>query len=87
VQKRTGKIFMDHNMNVRGKTLNSAYSPRGVPGAPVSMPLSWAELEKAHPLDFTVTNVVKTLIQKGDRWADILERKQDLARILGSKRR
>ena len=40
VPKRTGKIFMDYNMNVRGKTLNVAYSPRGVAGAPVSMPLS-----------------------------------------------
>jgi Ku protein len=34
VTKRSGKIFMDHNMNVRGKTLNVAYSPRGVAGAP-----------------------------------------------------
>ena len=32
IPKRTGKIFMDYNMNVRGKTLNVAYSPRGVPG-------------------------------------------------------
>ena len=40
VEKRTGKIFIDYNMNVRGKTLNVAYSPRGVPGAPVSMPLT-----------------------------------------------
>jgi len=84
VQKRTGKIFMDHNMNVRGKTLNVAYSPRGVAGAPVSMPLTWKELEKAHPLDFTLTNVVKTLIQKGDRWRNSLEDKQDLERALGS---
>ncbi|HTM62247.1 MAG TPA: DNA ligase D, partial [Burkholderiales bacterium] len=52
VPKRTGKIFMDYNMNVRGKTLNVAYSPRGAPGAPVSMPLSWEELAGAHPLDF-----------------------------------
>src|SRR6185295_9940533 len=37
VPKRTGKIFMDYNMNVRGKTLNVAYSPRGEPGAPMSM--------------------------------------------------
>ena len=44
VPKRTGKIFMDYNMNVRGKTLNVAYSPRGEPGAPVSMPLTWEEL-------------------------------------------
>ncbi len=34
VPKRTGKIFMDYNMNVRGKTLNVAYSPRGVAGRP-----------------------------------------------------
>jgi bifunctional non-homologous end joining protein LigD len=84
VEKRTGKIFMDHNMNVRGKTLNVAYSPRGVAGAPMSMPLDWSELERAHPLDFTLTSVVKTLIQKGDRWRDVLERKQDLERALGS---
>jgi bifunctional non-homologous end joining protein LigD len=84
VQKRTGKIFMDHNMNVRGKTLNVAYSPRGVAGAPVSMPLEWNELEKAHPLDFTLTNVLKTLIQKGDRWRAVLKHKQDLERALGS---
>src|SRR5260221_1838052 len=32
VPKRTGKIFMDYNMNVRGKTLNVAYSPRGEAG-------------------------------------------------------
>src|SRR5205823_12477322 len=50
VPKRTGKIFMDYNMNVRGKTLNVAYSPRGEPGAPVSMPLTWEELAGAHPL-------------------------------------
>ena len=55
VPKRTGKIFMDHNMNVRGKTLNVAYSPRGEPGAPVSMPLTWEELASAHPLDYRLT--------------------------------
>ena len=49
VPKRTGKIFMDYNMNVRGKTLNVAYSPRGEPGAPVSMPLTWEELAERAP--------------------------------------
>ena len=49
VPKRTGKIFMDYNMNVRGKTLNVAYSPRGEPGAPVSMPLTWEELAERPP--------------------------------------
>ncbi len=84
VPKRTGKIFMDYNMNVRGKTLNVAYSPRGTAGAPVSMPLTWEELATAHPLDFRMTNVVKQATRSGDRWRDALENKQDLARILAS---
>ncbi|HUP97176.1 MAG TPA: non-homologous end-joining DNA ligase [Usitatibacter sp.] len=82
VPKRTGKIFMDYNMNVRGKTLNVAYSPRGEPGAPVSMPLTWEELAHAHPLDFRITNAPERLARLGDRWADALERKQDLQKAL-----
>jgi bifunctional non-homologous end joining protein LigD len=78
VPKRTGKIFMDYNMNVRGKTLNVAYSPRGAAGAPVSMPLTWEELAKAHPLDFRLTNAAEFLREGGDRWRDVLERKQSL---------
>ncbi|HJQ64357.1 MAG TPA: non-homologous end-joining DNA ligase, partial [Burkholderiales bacterium] len=83
VPKRTGKIFMDYNMNVRGKTLNVAYSPRGAPGAPVSMPLTWEELERAHPLDFRITNAAQKLAQTGDRWRDALERKQSIEQAFG----
>jgi bifunctional non-homologous end joining protein LigD len=82
VPKRTGKIFMDYNMNVRGKTLNVAYSPRGAPGAPVSMPLGWEELAGAHPLDFRLTSVAERLAQTGDRWKDALVRKQSLEKAL-----
>jgi bifunctional non-homologous end joining protein LigD len=83
VPKRTGKIFMDYNMNVRGKTLNVAYSPRGAPGAPVSMPLTWDELAKAHPLDFRLTNAAQRLAKTGDRWHDALERKHSIEQALG----
>ncbi|HEX6267857.1 MAG TPA: DNA ligase D [Burkholderiales bacterium] len=82
VPKRTGKIFMDYNMNVRGKTLNVAYSPRGAAGAPVSMPLSWEELAGAHPLDFRLTNAAERLARTGDRWRDALSGKQSLERAL-----
>jgi len=82
VPKRTGKIFMDYNMNVRGKTLNVAYSPRGEPGAPVSMPLGWEELAGAHPLDFRVTNAAQRLAAKGDDWGDVLQRKQSVEAAL-----
>ncbi|HEX4388573.1 MAG TPA: DNA ligase D [Steroidobacteraceae bacterium] len=83
VEKRTGKIFIDYNMNVRGKTLNSAYSPRGVPGAPVSMPLTWEELEAAEPMDFTIKDVPARLEKTGDRWHDVLELKQSLTKAFG----
>ena len=82
VPKRSGKIFMDYNMNVRGKTLNVAYSPRGEAGAPVSMPLSWEELATAHPLDFRITNAAQRLARAGDRWHDALKRKQSLENAL-----
>jgi bifunctional non-homologous end joining protein LigD len=82
ISKRTGKIFMDYAMNVRGKTLNVAYSPRGLPGAPVSMPLTWDELERAHPLDFTLTNAAQRLADTGDRWRHALTHKQSMERTL-----
>jgi bifunctional non-homologous end joining protein LigD len=74
---------MDYNMNVRGKTLNVAYSPRGAPGAPVSMPLTWDELATAHPLDFRLTNAPQRLARHGDRWRDALKAKQSLEKALG----
>ena len=83
VDKRTGKIFIDYNMNVRGKTLNVAYSPRGVPGAPVSMPLAWEELEAAEPTAFTIRNALPRLEKTGDRWHDALSRKFGLAEAFG----
>jgi bifunctional non-homologous end joining protein LigD len=86
VEKRTGKIFIDYNMNVRGKTLNVAYSPRGVPGAPVSMPLTWEELEAADPMDFTIKDVPARLEKSGDRWHDVLEIKQSLTKAFGVAR-
>jgi len=49
-----------------------------VPGAPVSMPLSWDELANAHPLDFRITNVAQRMAKTGDRWRDALKRKQSL---------
>jgi bifunctional non-homologous end joining protein LigD len=82
VEKRTGRIFIDYNMNVRGKTLNVAYSPRGVPGAPISMPLTWEELEAAEVMDFTINSAPARLEKTGDRWQDALSKKFSLSRAL-----
>jgi len=76
--KRPDGIFFDHNQNVRGKTLAAPYSPRPVPGAPVSMPLKWDELEGIHPRDFTMQNVPSFLADRGDAWSDLLTDPQTL---------
>ena len=82
VERRTGKVFLDYNQNVRGKTLVSVYSPRAAPEATVSCPLRWDELGKVYPTDFTILNVPKRLAEVGDLWADILDSKVDLKQVM-----
>ena len=83
VDKRKGKVFVDYNQNVRGKTLASIYSPRVLPWAAVSMPLRWDEVGKVFPTDFTILTAPDRLRQVGDLWLHILNKKHDLAGLLG----
>jgi bifunctional non-homologous end joining protein LigD len=82
VPKRRGKVFVDYNQNVRGKTLASIYSPRVLPWAAVSMPLSWDEVGRVLPTDFTILTAPQRLERVGDLWAAILEAKHDLSGLL-----
>ena len=83
ISQRTGKVFFDHNQNVRGKNMASIYSPRPVPGAPVSTPLRWDELAGCYPTDFTMETVPQRVERLGDLWADVLQAKHNLHRLLG----
>jgi len=85
IARRDGKVFLDHNQNTRGKTLASAYSPRALPGAPVSLPLQWDDLERVYPTDFTMGNVARRLADVGDVWRDLLAAKADLTAALGAQ--
>ncbi len=82
IVKRTGKVFLDHNMNARSKTLGSIYSPRVAPEATISTPIEWSELRSIYPHDFTMRSVPERLKEKGDLWADILNHKNDLEKLL-----
>ena len=82
VSKRSGKIFLDHNQNTRSKNMASIYSLRPLPGAPVSTPLRWEELDKVYPTDFTIDTLPERVDAIGDLWAEVLKAKHDLRRLL-----
>jgi bifunctional non-homologous end joining protein LigD len=87
VARRAGKVFLDHNQNTRGKTLASAYSPRALPGAPVSMPLRWSEVGRVYPTDFTLLTAPERLAEVADLWRGMLHRKADLRLAFGEPER
>jgi len=76
-RKRRGKVFMDFNMNVRGKSTIAPYCPRGIAGAPVSRPLTWRELSTAKPMQFRI-GTLATGRKLSDPWSGVLDHKQDL---------
>jgi len=77
--ERAGKVFIDHQMNRPGANIASAYSLRPLPGAPVSTPLDWEELdEDLEPGDFRIDNVWERFAA-GDRFAPVQTDKQSLA--------
>jgi len=82
--KRKGKVFFDYNQNSRGKTIASIYSVRPTPIATVSVPVIWKELNEFNPADFTLRTVPEIFSGKRDPWRGVLEKKQDLSRILSA---
>lgn len=86
VVKRSGKTFLDHNMNARGKTLASIYSARVSPEAAVSVPVRWDQLDDVYPTDFTMRTVPEMLRVQGDLWRDILDHKNDMRKMIERKK-
>lgn len=66
---RKGKILLDIYRNRTSQTIVAAYSVRGLPGATVSTPLQWGELEVLEsPREFDIHNVPARVTQNGDPW-------------------
>ncbi len=70
-EERGSKVFVDYNQACRDRTLAAAWSPRPLPGAPVSTPVAWEELGDVDPTTLTVHTVPARLAERGDPWADL----------------
>jgi bifunctional non-homologous end joining protein LigD len=80
VRRRTGKVFIDHNMNRSGANIAAVYSMRPEPGATVSTPVRWEEVAKGRirPQDFRIDNVFARIRRRGDLFRPVLAEPQDL---------
>lgn len=68
VAKRKGKVYLDYLQNARGRTMAFQYSLRPIPGAPVSTPLFWEEVERREvsPGSFNIRSIFRRLEKYGD---------------------
>ncbi|WP_165069960.1 non-homologous end-joining DNA ligase [Marisediminicola senii] len=81
-EERGDRVFVDYNQAARDRTMAGAYCPRPLPGAPVSTPLSWDELDAANPGDFTIATVPDRLDDNGDPWHGMHDQPGDIATLL-----
>jgi hypothetical protein len=75
-------VFIDYNQNAKDRTVAAAYSVRPKPDARVSAPLSWDELERCDPADFTLATMPARFRELGDRHAEIDHRSDSLEPLL-----
>ncbi len=80
VKRRTGKIRIDFTQNIINKTLAAPYSLRPLPGAPVSTPLRWEELDdpELRPDRWTIATIWDRLAEVGDLFSGVLVADQEL---------
>jgi bifunctional non-homologous end joining protein LigD len=73
-------IYVDHMQNARGKSVVAPYSVRPKPGATVSAPLEWREVErkKVRTADFHIKNMLRRVERKGDLFEPVLKKGQRL---------
>jgi bifunctional non-homologous end joining protein LigD len=77
-KRKSTQVYVDWMQNARGKSLAAIFTARAKPKAPVSMPLTWKQVEKGVKItDFTITNVPE-LLKKGDPWAEFFNSRQAL---------
>jgi DNA ligase D len=81
-EERGRRVFVDYNQNAPHKTVFGAWSVRARPGAQVSAPLTWDEIDTLHPDELTIASVPGRVAAMGDPWQGIDEQPQSLEPLL-----
>jgi bifunctional non-homologous end joining protein LigD len=81
---RGGRILVDTGRNGYSATFAATYTVRAKPGAPVSAPCTWEEVERGEvqPRSFTLRGMMQRVAAVGDLWADMLKRKRSLEKAI-----
>jgi len=78
-KRQEHQVYVDAMQNARGKTIAAPFSARAKPGATVSMPLTWKEIEKGVKIsDFTIQNVPALIKKNGNSWKEFFANAQQL---------
>ena len=78
-KRQKQQVYVDAMQNARGKTIAAPYSARAKPGATVSMPLHWKQIEKDVKIsDFTIQNLPALVGKTGDAWKKFFESRQEI---------
>jgi DNA primase len=86
-EERGARVFVDFNQNAPHKTVIGAWTVRPRPGAQVSMPFAWDELDDIDPQALTLATVPARVVERGDAWQSMPERPQSLEPLMEMHRR
>jgi DNA ligase D len=86
-EERGQRVFVDYNQNAPHKTVFGAWSVRARPGAQVSTPIAWAEIDDIHPDQFTIASLPARLDGAGDPWLGMADDPQSIEPLLAMHER
>jgi bifunctional non-homologous end joining protein LigD len=84
VSRRGDKVYLDYLQNRTGQTIVTPFSVRPLPGATVSMPLEWDEVDSSlDPRNYTIRNAIERMERLGaDPMIRVLDQSPDLRGVL-----
>jgi bifunctional non-homologous end joining protein LigD len=79
---RGGRILVDTGRNGYSATFAAPYAVRAKPGAPISAPCTWEEVEQGevHPQTFTIRTIADRLDSVGDLWREMRKKRYSIVR-------